>query len=64
MTNCDNQDEELVLLIGDFHIPNFATHFPKKFQELLVTDKISHVLCTGKISGWLESTSRNNTINM
>ncbi|XP_053992232.1 vacuolar protein sorting-associated protein 29-like [Hylaeus volcanicus] len=49
MTSCDNQDEELVLLIGDFHIPNYATHLPKKFQELLVTDKISHVLCTGNL---------------
>eukprot|EP00382_Lankesteria_abbotti_P005691 CAMPEP_0113848598 /NCGR_PEP_ID=MMETSP0372-20130328/2582_1 /TAXON_ID=340204 /ORGANISM="Lankesteria abbotti" /LENGTH=192 /DNA_ID=CAMNT_0000818131 /DNA_START=48 /DNA_END=626 /DNA_ORIENTATION=+ /assembly_acc=CAM_ASM_000359 len=40
---------ELVLLIGDFHIPQRAADMPKCFRELLETDKIKHVLCTGNI---------------
>lgn len=40
---------ELVLLIGDFHIPHRVATIPECFQELLKTDKIRHVLCTGNI---------------
>eukprot|EP01066_Platyproteum_vivax_P003449 Platyproteum_vivax@DN14372_c0_g1_i1.p1 len=40
---------DLVLIIGDFHIPNRAVDIPKCFQELLQTDKIRHVLCTGNV---------------
>eukprot|EP00916_Digyalum_oweni_P006001 GHVL01010356.1.p1 GENE.GHVL01010356.1~~GHVL01010356.1.p1 ORF type:complete len:223 (-),score=38.95 GHVL01010356.1:513-1181(-) len=40
---------ELVLLIGDFHIPTRKPALPKCFVELLNTDKIRHVLCTGNL---------------
>ena len=40
---------ELVLLIGDLHIPLFAKDFPDQFKELLNTDKIRTVLCTGNV---------------
>ncbi|CEL93172.1 unnamed protein product [Vitrella brassicaformis CCMP3155] len=41
---------DLVLLIGDFHIPQRASEMPSCFQELLYpTDKIRHVLCTGNV---------------
>lgn len=40
---------ELVLLIGDFHIPSRKPSIPKQFKELLQTDKIRYVLCTGAL---------------
>ncbi|XP_058515675.1 vacuolar protein sorting-associated protein 29-like [Ochotona princeps] len=40
---------ELVLLIGDFHVPHRAVDLPPCFRELLQTDKIRHVLCTGNV---------------
>ncbi len=40
---------ELVLLIGDLFIPLFASDFPEQFKELLNTDKIRTVLCTGNV---------------
>ncbi|CBZ52439.1 putative vacuolar protein sorting 29 [Neospora caninum Liverpool] len=40
---------DLVLLIGDFHIPQRAIDLPPCFRELLNTDKIRHVLCTGNV---------------
>lgn len=41
---------ELVLLIGDFHIPQRKPSIPKQFKDLLNTDKIRHILCTGDLS--------------
>lgn len=38
---------DLVLIIGDFHVPQRAVDLPPCFRELLHTDKIRHVLCTG-----------------
>ncbi|SBS87755.1 vacuolar protein sorting-associated protein 29, putative [Plasmodium ovale] len=40
---------ELVLLIGDFHSPMRNLGLPDCFKDLLKTDKIKHVLCTGNI---------------
>lgn len=40
---------ELVLLIGDFHIPHSVPDIPQVFKELLNTDKIRTVLCTGNL---------------
>ncbi|KAH8741635.1 vacuolar protein sorting 29 [Cryptosporidium ryanae] len=40
---------DLVLLIGDMNIPYGAKELPPNFKELLATDKINYVLCTGNI---------------
>ncbi|CEF64926.1 Vacuolar protein sorting-associated protein 29 [Strongyloides ratti] len=39
----------LVLVIGDFHIPNKAYSLPSKFKKLLVPNKIQHIICTGNL---------------
>lgn len=41
---------ELVLVIGDFHIPHRAAGIPEKFQRMFVPNKMQHVLCTGNLS--------------
>ena len=41
---------QLVLLIGDLHIPHRAADLPAKFKKLLVPGKIQHILCTGNIT--------------
>lgn len=38
---------ELVLIIGDFYVPFKKHDIPAVFKELLNTDKIKTVLCTG-----------------
>ena len=38
---------ELVLIIGDFHVPFKRSDIPPVFKELLNTDKVKTVLCTG-----------------
>ena len=40
---------ELVLVIGDFHIPHHKPAVPAVFRELLSTDKIKTILCTGNV---------------
>ncbi|KAL0583570.1 hypothetical protein ABG067_006488 [Albugo candida] len=40
---------ELVLVVGDSHIPHRAASIPEKFQKMLVPGKIQHVLCTGNM---------------
>ncbi|KAF8820168.1 putative vacuolar protein sorting 29 [Cardiosporidium cionae] len=40
---------DLVLLIGDFHVAQRALSMPECFRELLKTDKIRHILCTGNL---------------
>eukprot|EP01084_Bolivina_argentea_P134650 237449_1 len=40
---------ELVLVIGDLHIPRRKSDIPKKFHALLVPGKMKHVLCTGNV---------------
>eukprot|EP00747_Dinoflagellata_sp_TGD_P167027 gnl/TRDRNA2_/TRDRNA2_190754_c0_seq1.p1 gnl/TRDRNA2_/TRDRNA2_190754_c0~~gnl/TRDRNA2_/TRDRNA2_190754_c0_seq1.p1 ORF type:complete len:210 (-),score=30.46 gnl/TRDRNA2_/TRDRNA2_190754_c0_seq1:47-604(-) len=39
----------MVLLIGDFHTPQRKADVPSCFKELLATDKIGMVLCTGNV---------------
>ncbi|CAK0826292.1 unnamed protein product [Prorocentrum cordatum] len=39
----------LVLLIGDYHVPQRKGDVPSCFKELLNTDKIGMVLCTGNV---------------
>ncbi|KAJ1462746.1 vacuolar protein-like protein sorting 29 [Pelagophyceae sp. CCMP2097] len=41
---------ELVLVLGDAHIPHRAAFIPEKFQRMLVPNKMQHVLCTGNLS--------------
>merc|ERR1711916_217827 len=42
-------DMVLVLVIGDLHIPLRAHDIPDKFKQLLVPNKLQHVLCTGNL---------------
>ena len=40
---------ELVLVLGDMHLPHRVTDIPEKFQKMLVPNKMQHVLCTGNL---------------
>jgi len=40
---------ELVLVLGDLHIPHRKSELPDLFKDLLVPNKMQHVLCTGNI---------------
>lgn len=40
---------ELVLLLGDHHIPSRTLSIPEPFQRMLVPNKMQHVICTGNI---------------
>ncbi len=40
---------ELVLVVGDLHIPHRAPGIPDKFQRMLVPNKMQHVLCVGNV---------------
>jgi len=40
---------DFVLIIGDSYIPQRCSDLPASFKELLQTDKIKTVLCTGNI---------------
>ena len=40
---------QLVLVVGDLHIPHRANSLPTKFKKLLVPGKIQHILCTGNL---------------
>merc|ERR1712226_793606 len=55
---------ELVLIIGDFHIPRRAHDLPDPFKELLIPGRIQHTVCTGNVGNkdtleWLKSLSPN-----
>jgi vacuolar protein sorting-associated protein 29 len=59
-----SQFGELVLLIGDLHIPQRSVDLPEKFKELLVPGKVQHILCTGNIGNrehtdWLKGLASN-----
>lgn len=41
---------ELVLVLGDLHIPERASAIPENFKRMLVPNKMQHVICTGNIS--------------
>lgn len=40
---------ELVLVLGDLHIPHRVERIPEQFKQLLVPGKMQHVLCTGNV---------------
>ncbi|GBE58631.1 vacuolar sorting protein [Babesia ovata] len=40
---------ELIMVVGDLHVPQRALDLPQCFRELLNTDKIKQVLCTGNV---------------
>ncbi|VDK21759.1 unnamed protein product, partial [Anisakis simplex] len=40
---------QLVLIIGDFHIPHRSHNICAKFRKLLVPNKMQHVICTGNL---------------
>ena len=40
---------ELVLILGDLHIPHRAGVIPEKFKRMLVPNKMQHVICTGNL---------------
>lgn len=40
---------ELVLLLGDHHLPSRTSSIPEQFQRMLVPHKMQHVICTGNI---------------
>ena len=41
---------QLVLLIGDMHIPQRAHGLPDKFKEILLPEKMRYVAATGNLS--------------
>ena len=43
------QPTQLVLVLGDLHIPHRAAAIPEQLQRILVPDKVQHVLCTGNL---------------
>ena len=45
----DGGGAQLVLVIGDLHIPQRADDLPAKFKTMLVPGKIQHILCTGNL---------------
>lgn len=38
---------ELVLVLGDMHIPSRASKIPAPFKRMLVPGRMQHVICTG-----------------
>lgn len=40
---------QLVLVLGDLHIPYRCSSLPSKFKKLLVPGRIQHILCTGNL---------------
>lgn len=41
---------ELVLILGDLHVPGRASKIPTPFKRMLVPNKMQHVICTGNVS--------------
>jgi vacuolar protein sorting-associated protein 29 len=42
---------ELVLVLGDLHIPHRSSKIPEAFQRMLVPNRMQHVICTGNLQG-------------
>eukprot|EP00828_Plagiopyla_frontata_P016161 TRINITY_DN2101_c0_g2_i1.p1 TRINITY_DN2101_c0_g2~~TRINITY_DN2101_c0_g2_i1.p1 ORF type:complete len:193 (+),score=23.83 TRINITY_DN2101_c0_g2_i1:144-722(+) len=64
MSGYEDEFGELVLVVGDFHIPSRATAIPECFTELLAPNKVQNVICTGNIGNretidWLKTLSGN-----
>lgn len=47
---------ELVLVLGDMHIPERATSIPSAFSRMLVAGKMQHVISTGHVDTRVAST--------
>lgn len=45
---------ELVLLLGDHHIPSRSLSIPEPFQRMLVPGKMQRVVCTGNVGSAAE----------
>eukprot|EP00658_Telonema_sp_P-2_P005893 TRINITY_DN12223_c0_g1_i1.p1 TRINITY_DN12223_c0_g1~~TRINITY_DN12223_c0_g1_i1.p1 ORF type:complete len:191 (-),score=37.21 TRINITY_DN12223_c0_g1_i1:237-809(-) len=41
----------LVVVLGDLHMPHRAVGLPQKFQALLQPNKIKQIICTGNLCG-------------
>ena len=49
---------EVIIILGDFHIPQRSIDIPSQFKDLLVPGKSNHVVCTGNFGDrldWLKS---------
>jgi vacuolar protein sorting-associated protein 29 len=49
---------ELIIILGDLHIPQRCIDIPVKFKELLLPGKAQQVVCTGNLgdrADWLKS---------
>ena len=49
MTSSSSNFGQLVLVLGDLHIPHRASQIPPPFQRMLVPGRMQHVLCTGNV---------------
>lgn len=38
---------ELVLILGDLHIPHRAAAIPAPLKKMLVPERMQHIICTG-----------------
>jgi vacuolar protein sorting-associated protein 29 len=45
---------ELVLVLGDLHIPERASKISAQFKRMLVPNRMQHVICTGNVGSSLE----------
>lgn len=43
------QTFQLVLAIGDFHVPHRSPGLPQRFKTLLAPGKIQYIFCTGNL---------------
>jgi len=62
--NLKMNQAELVLVIGDMNIPNKSPEIPEQYKNILIPNKIQHVLSLGNIGSretydWLKSLSNN-----
>merc|ERR1711865_858141 len=51
MGGFDKTMTNLVVVLGDLHMPHRAVGLPRKFQELLQPNKIKQIICTGNLCG-------------
>ncbi|UKK02949.1 vacuolar protein sorting [Theileria orientalis] len=49
MGNSDYDLGELLMVLGDLHVPQRSLFLPPCFKRLLKTDKIKRVVCTGNV---------------
>lgn len=49
LCECNFTYLQLVVVLGDLHIPHRASAIPENFQKMLIPNKTQHVLCTGNI---------------